>query len=526
LTSKEEVARKPEKAPAVTALVKGTALVLAFLSGGAVMVVELGAARVLTPAFGGSISVWAVIIAVTMLALSVGYAVGGRWADRNNGIDVAVRAAVVGSALCAAIPFVRRPLLSWTLEWSSTYGALTVSLVLIGPALFFFGQVSPALIRGLARNDGLEVGTTAGRVYAISTLGSLLGTLAGAWMFLYLPLKAGFVGTALAVILPVPVLRKRTGGIAVASLTALLGYILVFPEAGLAAVPMNGNLYQLVAVRQSHYGEVRVVEQDGRFRYLLANGITQGGINISNGRSVFGYTDALLGVPYMYKRGPTTALLIGLGPGIVARSLEQLNVDTDVVELDEEVIRTARELFRFKGKAVAADGRRFLQTTDKRWDLIVVDVYVGAVPPWQLFTKEAFELYRAHLVPGGVVALNLMGSHSDPEQRPALEAVVSTARSVFPVADVYPYPGADEGESFRNIFLAASDHARLEPLHPGKPEEAGNMAEALARTLPVSVGPGRILTDASSPLAPMVSRTAEHLRRVIHSYLPSQVLLY
>ena len=71
----------------------------------------------------------------------MGYAAGGRWADRSNGIDVAVRAAVVGSALCAAIPFVRRPLLAWTLEWTSTNGALLVSLVLIGPALFLFGQV-------------------------------------------------------------------------------------------------------------------------------------------------------------------------------------------------------------------------------------------------------------------------------------------------------------------------------------------------------------------------------------------------
>jgi len=198
----------------------------------------------------------------------------------------------------------------------------------------------------------------------------------------------------------------------------------------------------------------------------------------------------------------------------------------DAVELDGEVIRVAREYFGFKGNVTLADGRRFLQTADRRWDFIIVDVYLGSVPPWQLFTQEAFELYREHLTEGGVLALNLMGSNSDPEQRPALEAVVTTARAVFPVADVYPYPGADAEGKFRNIYVAAADHARVEPLHPGKPGEAANMAEGLARTLPMSVAPGRILTDSSSPLAPMMEPTAEHLRKVIHSYLPKDVLLY
>ena len=124
-----------------------TALLLAAFSGAAVMVVELGVARILTPVFGGSISVWAIVIATTMLALAAGYAFGGYRADRSGGVVVANRAASIGALLCAAIPFVRLPLMVNTIDLDTLAGAGIVATVLIVPALFFLGQVSPALIR-------------------------------------------------------------------------------------------------------------------------------------------------------------------------------------------------------------------------------------------------------------------------------------------------------------------------------------------------------------------------------------------
>ena len=138
------------------------------------MVVELGVARVLTPVFGGSISVWAIVIATTMLALAAGYAYGGYRADRSGGMVVAGRAAVIGALLCAAIPLIRLPLIEATIELSTLAGAATVALVLIAPSLFFLSQVSPALIRGLASDGVTHVGVTAGGIYAVSTLGSLI----------------------------------------------------------------------------------------------------------------------------------------------------------------------------------------------------------------------------------------------------------------------------------------------------------------------------------------------------------------
>jgi hypothetical protein len=151
-----------------------------------------------------------------MLALAAGYAFGGYRADRSGGLVVASRTAVVGALLCAVIPLVRLPLIEATIGLSTLFGATVVALVLIAPALFFLSQVSPALIRGLASDGVAHVGVTAGGIYAISTLGSLIGTLAAVWLFLYLPLLAGFVGTAVLVVLPVLLLRPGVAAIGAA----------------------------------------------------------------------------------------------------------------------------------------------------------------------------------------------------------------------------------------------------------------------------------------------------------------------
>ncbi|MGB5178858.1 MAG: fused MFS/spermidine synthase, partial [Gammaproteobacteria bacterium] len=202
---------------------KYAGLALAALAGAAVMVVELGVARVLTPVFGGSIMVWAIVIATTMLALAAGYAVGGYLADRRGGIRVATGAALIGALLCAAVPFMRIPLIEATIDLSTLNGATLMALALIAPTLFFLSQVSPALIRGLSADGVSHVGVTAGGIYALSTLGSLVGTLGAVWLFLYMPITLGFIGTALLVTVPALFLWPLLGGVVAAVLVVVMG---------------------------------------------------------------------------------------------------------------------------------------------------------------------------------------------------------------------------------------------------------------------------------------------------------------
>jgi spermidine synthase len=503
-------------------------LALAAVAGAAVMVVELGVARVLTPVFGGSISVWAIVIATTMLALAAGYAFGGYRADRSGGLVVASRAAVIGALLCAVIPLVRLPLIEATIGLSTLYGATAVAIVLIAPALFFLSQVSPALIRGLADDGATHVGVTAGGIYAISTLGSLIGTLAAVWLFLYLPLLTGFVATAVLVVLPVMLLRPVAAsvGAALAGAIALLALSFDYAAGMSARYPGEADGFRLLDTRHSAYGELRVIERDDRVRYMVVNGFDQGGIFLQTGVSAYDFDDGLVGVGRMYAAASDKVLLIGLGPGVIATALANSGLQVDAVEIDAEVLRTARDYFGYRGEAIVDDGRRFLQRTDETWDVIIVDAFAGGSPPWQLYTQEAFALYQEHLNPGGVVVLNFIGSHLDPEQRPALEAVVSTARQVFSTVDVYPNPWEADDYPTRNIFIAAANAALQVGLRQeGDPREVDTLSAAVARSRPVRVGDGRVLTDDSAPLEPMVRRTTEILRNRIREYIPVGLLI-
>ena len=246
---------------------KYAGLALAALAGAAVMVVELGVARVRTPVFGGSITVWAIVIATTMLALAMGYTVGGFLADRMGGLRVAAQAAIFGALLCTTIPFLRMPIIYATIDLSTVLGATVGSLVLIAPALFFFSQVSPAVIRGLAADGVSHVGITAGGIYALSTLGSLVGTLGAVWLFLYTPITLGFIGISLLVVLPALMIRPLAGGAAVLLIGAVFGFSMLAtgPDV-ISGMNARGNHTELLYKGHSLYGEMRVIEEAGRFR--------------------------------------------------------------------------------------------------------------------------------------------------------------------------------------------------------------------------------------------------------------------
>jgi spermidine synthase len=273
------------------------------------------------------------------------------------------------------------------------------------------------------------------------------------------------------------------------------------------------------------YGEIRILERADNYRYMVVNGFDQGGIYLPTGLSTYNYDDALIGIVDLYHNKPKSALIIGLGPGMMVKPLALAGVSVDVVEIDGEVVSAAREYFGYTGDAEVDDGRRFLQRSNHRWDVIFVDAFLGGSPPWQLYTREAFASYREHLEPGGVVVLNLVGSHLDPDQLPALASVAATARTVFPTVDVYPDPWEPDDSPTRNIYLAVSGRPRLKPLKAGSPAQSDTLVEALARSRPTKIAPGRVLTDDSAPLEPLVRRTTDILRSRAREYLPLSLLI-
>jgi spermidine synthase len=414
-----------------------------------------------------------------------------------------------------------------TIDLSTLVGTTVGALILIAPALFFFSQVSPALIRGLAEDGVSHVGVTAGGIYAVSTLGSLVGTLAAVWLFLYMPITVGFIGTSLLVILPALIIVPLAGWVVLLLVGSVFGYQLFAPGTDLiSGVNDNGKYCEVLYKGHSLYGELRVIEEGGRFRYMVVNGADQGGLDLLDGSSAYRYDEGMTLLGEQYVRNPQSALVIGLGAGKIGTRLEAAGIGVLAVEIDPEVVRLAREYFDFRGAAVTADGRRFLQREKRKWDLIFVDAFLGSNPPWQLYTREAFALYRDRLKPGGAVIANFIGSHLDDEQRPALEAIVTTAREVFPVVDTYPDPWEADEYPTRNIYVVAAGQERGIAQRAGDPRATESFEEAIARTGPYPLNEGIVLTDEAAPLEPLVRRTMQIMRNRTREYLPVNVLYF
>src|SRR5215216_7215556 len=158
---------------------------LLFVVGAGSLGAEIAAVRLLAPYFGASTIVWANTVGVVLVALSVGYWLGGRWADRNPTVRGLCRVALLAATLLALVPFVARPLLDAAVDAldevsaGAFLGSLLAVLVLVAIPVLLLGAVSPWALR-LAMDDVENAGTIAGRLYALSTAGSLVGTLLSA----------------------------------------------------------------------------------------------------------------------------------------------------------------------------------------------------------------------------------------------------------------------------------------------------------------------------------------------------------
>jgi len=448
----------------------GVRLGFAVFTGGAVlMALEILSSRVLAPRFGSSVYVWGSIISVFLAALAIGYWWGGRLADRDPtlaGLGRRVAWAAAGVAVVRLAGEWAADLLgAWT--GGGPAGTLAAAALLFAPPSLLLATLSPYAVR-IAAHDLARVGHTAGGLYALSTAGSLVGTLGCTFVlipFLEVPtalsiLLAATAATAL-VALSGDMRRERwaVGGSAALLVLALLG------PPSLPSGPEG-----LVHERTTAHQTLRVVDRDG-VRYLESDGTVHGAVRLDDGELAMSYPRGLPAA-WLIHPGIERVLILGLGGGNVADylldSLPGLAVA--FVEVDPAVPEVAREWMGFDGRydvAVhVADARRFLETTSGSWDLIVADTYIGLSVPFHLTTREFLAEVERRLAPGGVFAVNLAADLHQPFPR----AIHRTVAAVFPTVYAFTTPT-------RNHLLFATRE-------PPVPEaELGRRARALdART--------------------------------------------
>lgn len=433
-------------------------LITAAVCGAVVMAIELLGARLLGVTYGGSLVVWAAMIAVTLLSLAIGYFAGGYMSDRLPKASVLYWILIVTAVLLAVCPYAKPVIRSFHQSLGLRAGALASSVTLFSLPLVLLGMVSPFIIRLLCA-EGKGIGIRAGGAYAISTLGSVAGTLlTGLWMIPSVGTMMGFRITAIATAVVAVV------GLVLASgkrplVAAVVPVAMLFLPAGAGRIgerytAPDGDRVEVKAVRESPHGHLVVLDK-GKYRLLVVNGIIQTGIPLSatamsKGQGLSNkYYQELLAYT-VDDPAKTSALIIGLAGGMTASLLRQHDMELDCVDLDPEVIKTAREFFRFEGNAEAADGRIFMEQCRKKYDFCIIDTYSGDSFPFHLATREAFAASKQVLNPGGILALNYIGA---PGGR-AFACIYKTLEAVFPnVLAINGEPGSD----VQTITVFASD---------------------------------------------------------------------
>ncbi len=422
-------------APARAAGVGRTRLaVVVFTAGAGTLATEIAASRLLAPYFGSSTIVWANIIGLILLYLSVGYWLGGKVADRWPDPRVLGRLMAVAALAVALTPFVARPILDLALRGldavsvGAVVGSFFAALALFAVPVTLLGAVSPFAIR-LALADVGEAGTVAGRLYAISTVGSILGTFLSA--IVTIPLvgtQRTFLGAAALIVL------------AAALLLGTRWQLLTVGVAGLLFIPVGTvkATSGLVFETESSYQYIQIVERADGSRVLRLNeGVAVHSVWHRDTVLTGGVWDTFLLVPPLLDRPVERMLVIGNAGGTVARAYGELYPDVaiDGVEIDGEVTEASRRYLGLGDNprldVITADGRPYLELTDETYDVIVVDAYHQPYIPFQLATREFFAAAREHLRPGGVVALNVAGVPGDDRLS---EAIGSTVLAEFPQA--------------------------------------------------------------------------------------------
>lgn len=507
--------------------------VTVFLTGATVMMIELLGTRIIAPFYGAGLYVWSSLISVALIALALGYFAGGRWADRakRTGLSLIIALAAL---LILIIPWLIRPVLLATNSLGLRAGAFTSALVLFSPSLAFLGMVGPFAIKlSTARLEG--VGASAGSIYAVSTLGSVVGTLfLGFYLFPAMGSREILISLGIALFLLAVVaafyerrhLRLASTLPPIVLLAAIgIGLLsqIVGADRAYASIYSGGELFKILSERESLYGWVRVMDQPSQDLRLLtvdASVIGAGSINRPD-ENRLAYQTIVQLIPELASSHMNRALLLGLGAGHMVGVLEErYGIVTDTIEINPAVADAAKRYFNFTptGKNIIGDARYQIRRLQGGYDLIILDCFTGGSEPAYLLTVETLIQLQSLLTDRGVIALNLV-AFAENGRNIALASVARTLAQVFPHQVVFV---SESGKNFNDFIFLASDHSFN--LEAGMLEPA-QISWLEQRRLAVDKSRGLVLTDNFHPLQYLQIRKAEHYRKTLLSWLGADILV-
>jgi len=495
---------------------------LVLMGGAATMGVEMCASRLLAPYFGNSLPVWAMVIGLLLAYLAMGYFLGGRLADRHPQAELLYKLTAWAGFGVGLIPHLAQPILRYSVAGFASYqaGAVLSSLfsvlALFAVPVILLGCIFPFAVR-LSVEDAATAGNVAGRIYALSTLGSLIGTFAA--VFLLIP-GLGTRRTIFAI--SISLLSIAIVGLLKAAGRRVLVYILLWAcILALQFLPLGAikPSQDMVYETDSAYNYIQVLRQGDELLLKLNEGE---GIQsaYSPQRVLSGYVyDYFLLVPF-FRRGqyspPVTSMcLIGLAGGTAARQYSAVfgAISIDGIEIDPAIIHVGQRFFGLNLPnlhIVAQDGRYYLAHSEQHYDVIIVDAYNPPYIPFQLTTVEFFREVRDHLTVDGVVAINVARTETD---YALVDAIASTLKAVYPSVYVMDMLG-----NLNSVIIASRQSTELSIIRQRLSEQSDPLLSDVA-----SRATGRI-REFTTPNRKTLSDDHAPVEQIVHAIMVRYIL--
>lgn len=395
----------------------------AFLCGVSVMAIELSASRLLAPTFGTSSIIWTIVIGLIMISLSIGNILGGRLADKHNSMDKLYSFIWIAAIWVALIPLLGKYvidliaiLLIWILPNSLLIAGSSIScLIIFSLPLILLGIVPPYLVK-LAVTDIKNNGKTTGQIYAVSTIGSIIGTFIPT--FFTIPTigtsKTFFVFSGiLNLICLIYFIPRKIRVFRNLSSIIVIGILTFIPFGQSYAFWKDNIRYE----SESMYNYLQVSETDDEM--ILSTNVAFGIQSIySKKKLLSGYFyDYALIAPFFRKNvsfeEPNKLLILGMGTGTVAKLYKHFypKAHIDGVEIDQKIVQLSKKYFNLQedeANIYINDGRTFLTTRDAdKYDVIMIDAYHDITIPFHMSTKEFFKQVKSHLTKDGIIVVNI-----------------------------------------------------------------------------------------------------------------------
>ena len=447
---------------------------LSFLEGSAVMACELLGAKMIAPFFGSSLYVWAAVLGITLFALMSGYYIGGYISERIRKQNLVYWVLVLAGLFLMIMPYTSVWIMEQTIDMDIKWGSTSSLIVFMFPPLLFMGMTSPILIN-MINNKVDTTGRSAGSIYAISTLGGILATfLVGFYLLPEFGIKwPCFIFGLLLLIFPLIALLKNKKYVALIIILPILLMAFVNSKEKI----ISSNNINLLYSKEGVLGQIRVYDMPfptftrgwKNARVLMVNNTAQTLMDLDDPEYDVWDWSYYFPTAASIKSPGSDALLLGLGGGTLVQQFNRLGFKTDVVEIDQRIKDVAIEYFFIDPATniMIDDARRYINTNEKMYDVVTLDLFLNETPPSHVLTKESFETIKSFLKPEGLVMMNFYGYLSG-EKGKASRSIHETFKAAGFHVELFVTPGTEESRNL--IFLASHEPLDFSKINYSEPD--------------------------------------------------------